>query len=65
MILRRSLHRAVVPAYKQMSKASAAGGTQVAVPAALGVAALIAGQFGGGLMMLAMAALAGLAFYLW
>ena len=44
---------------------SSAGGMQVAVPAALGVAALIAGQFGGGLMMLGMAALAGLAFYLW
>lgn len=35
------------------------------MPAALGIAALIAGQFKGGLMMLAMAALAALAFYLW
>jgi hypothetical protein len=38
---------------------------QIAVPAALGMAALIAGQYGGGLMLLGMAALAALAFYLW
>ena len=38
---------------------------QIAVPLAFGVAALIAGQLGGGLMMLAMAALAALMFYYW
>ena len=65
MILRCSLHEFVVLACKHVSEASIVGGMQVAVPAALGVAALIAGQFGGGLMMLAMAALAGLAFYFW
>ena len=65
VIQRRSLHRYVVLACKHMSNAHIDDAPQVAVPAALGVAALIAGQFGGGLMMLAMAALAGLAFYLW
>ncbi len=38
---------------------------QIAVPLAFGVAALIAGQLGGGLMMLAMAGLAALMFYYW
>lgn len=48
-----------------MQSHSAAVLAQIAVPTALGVAALIAGQFGGGFMMLGMAALAALAFYLW
>lgn len=38
---------------------------QVAAPAALGFATLFAGQVGGGLMLLGLAALGALAFYLW
>ncbi|CAL5222858.1 g5284 [Coccomyxa viridis] len=46
-----------------MTKATIA--SQIAVPLAFGGAALIAGQLGGGLMMLAMAGLAALMFYYW
>ena len=38
---------------------------QIAAPAALGLAALFAGQVGGAVTMLGLAALAGLTFYLW
>ena len=38
---------------------------QVAAPAALGFATLFAGQVGGGLVLLGLAALGALAFYLW
>ena len=40
-------------------------GLQIAAPAALGLAALFAGQVGGAVTMLGLAALAGLTFYLW
>ena len=38
---------------------------QVAAPAAMGLAVLFAGQVGGGIMLLGLAALGALAFYLW
>lgn len=38
---------------------------QVAAPAVLGIVALASGQLGGGIMLLGLAALAALAFWLW
>ena len=38
---------------------------QIAIPLAMGIAALISGQTGSGIFLLVMAGVAALAFYLW